>query len=159
MATAYPSIARTDYAADDSVTTDTLGGLIDIAECIIRKPIGLYFSGLSHNTTSFVDVVEWYQYNPGYYTGRYLLLTIEAYVSAGTGNWRVIDKGDADTVISDVIAVTATGSYADSGPATITVPSDWSAESLRLLAIQAQAPSAETIYLNCADKLEYYCTD
>lgn len=156
MATAYPTIARTDYAADDSVTVTAAAALPAIQECVIRKPSMIYFAQVIETSTSYVDQYDWYHYITPQMAGRYLMITIEALVTGGTGYWSVIDKDDGDALVSDEVAVT--GGWADS-TATITIPAGWTEETRRHLAIQSKTAATFSIYLRSTDKITCWCTD
>lgn len=158
MATSFPSVVRTDYDADDFATTDEVDGLYDIAECVLRTPFQVYFTEQTRTDTAYGDMHEWEQFVPDYWAGRTLYIVIEGKVSGGTGTWCVVDADDSDTIISDERQVTYTVAYAIT-TATITVPSGWTADARRSLAIQGKATSGDTLYLQCTDVIRCYVSD
>lgn len=157
MATSYPAVARTDYAADDFATQTRTRGLRDIHECMLRKPFCVYFAEATRTNVAYGDMVDWEQLVPEYWTGRTLYIVIEAKVDAGTGYWQVVDADDGDALVSDEVEVTA-NAYAVS-TATITVPAGWTAAARRSLTIQGKADNPNTILLQCVDLIRCYVSD
>ena len=160
MATSYPSVAATDYAADDFATQTRTRGIRDAHECVARKPWALYFTEQTRTNTAYGDMYE-FELLPMEFmvvAGRYFKGTVEAKVDAGTGTLCVVDADDSDTIISDEVEVTNTGSYADA-TLTVTVPSGWTAHTRRTLAIQGKATSGDTVYIQSINYIQWYCTD
>ncbi len=155
MSATWPSVVRSDYDPDKAVRTGRVQALCDMRLVLMRKPFHLYFAEVTRATATFASVQTFELFIPDYAVGRTFSLTIQAKVTAGTGSWRT-KIGSATSASVNVTATT----YGDSGPATLTVPTDTVEDTAVTLTIEASAPSGgNTIFLRNLELVAAYFTD
>jgi len=156
MSATWPSVVRSDYDPNKAVRTGRVASLVDMRLVLMRTPFHFYFTEQTRTGTAFGDMSTFQLFLPDYALGRSLKVSIQARVDTGTGQWRMKDSTTAD--VSAAVDVTAT-SYADSGPATLAIPTTYAKDTIRAIIIQGAAPSGGTIFLRNLDLVAAYFTD
>ncbi len=158
MSATWPSVVRADYDPDKAVRTGRVVALADMRLVLCRKPFHIYFAEVTRANTAYGDMFSFSLFLPDYALGRSLKVTIEARTDGGNGGaWRLQDSPTAD--VSADVTIPGSASYADSGPATLAIPTTYAKDTARTIIIQGKAPTAETLRLRNLDLVAAYFTD